>query len=339
MLLKKLTEAMGVSSNEDEVREIIKAEVEPYVDRYYTDMMGNLIAVKGEDKSGPRVVLSAHMDEVGLMITKLEDSGLLKFKTVGGIDERILVSKQVQIGKSKIPGVIGAKAIHLQQKEEQKKPIPLNKLYIDIGAKNKEEAEKLVELGDLATFTTKYSQIGEYATGKAFDDRLGCAAIIELMQEEEFDFPVYGVFAVQEEVGLRGSARAAYAIEPDLAIELEGTSASDVPGTEKHGYSTTVGEGPAITVMDSSVITHKKILKGLLKAAEKNEIKYQYRRTNVGGTDAGMISLVKEGIPAAVISVPCRYIHSPVSLMNLDDYQGLKALVKGYFAELEKEGF
>lgn len=340
MLLKRLTEAAGVSSNEDEVRKIIKDEIDGYVDEYWTDMMGNLIAVKGKEKAGPRVVLAAHMDEVGLMISKIEDSGLLKFKTVGGIDERVLVSKPLLVGRKKIPGVIGAKAIHLQEKEERKKPIPLKELYIDIGAKDKKEAEKLVEVGELAVFSTRFSRLGSnYAKGKAFDDRVGCAAIIEIMKEEEFAFPIYGVFAVQEEVGLRGAARAAYAIEPDLAIELEGTSASDVPGTEEHGYSTTVGEGPAITLMDSSVITHKKILQGLIKAAEKYKIKYQFRRTNFGGTDAGMISLVKEGIPATVISLPCRYIHSPVSLMNLNDFTGMKALVSAYLKELEREGF
>ncbi len=339
MLLKRLTEAAGVSSNEYEIRELIKREIEGQVEDYWTDTMGNLICVNGRSKSGPKILLAAHMDEVGLMISKIDSDGLLKFKPVGGIDLRILVSKPVLVGDNKIAGVIGAKAIHLQKKEERKKPIPLKELYIDIGAKDKKEAEKLVDIGDFAVFDTEFSLLGEnHIKGKALDDRAGCAAIIEILKED-FEFPVYAVFAVQEEVGLRGAARAAYQIEPDLAIVLEGTSASDVPETDEHNYSTTVDQGPAITMMDRSVIVNKSILQGLISTAGDEKIDYQYRRTNFGGTDAGMISLIKEGIPAAVISIPCRYIHSPVSLMSLNDYDNLKKLVKAYFKKIEKEGF
>ena len=339
MLLKKLSEAAGVSSNENEVRDIIKKEIEDKVDSFRTDVMGNLIAVKGENKKGPKMMLAAHMDEIGLMITAIEKNGLLKFRPVGGIDKRVLVSKPVFVGEKKVKGVIGAKAIHLQKPAERKKPIPYSNLYIDIGADSKDEAKKSVSKGDFVTFNTKFSQLGiNHAKGKAFDDRVGCAALIDLLKYD-YDFPVYAVFAVQEEVGLRGAARAAYDIDPDLALVVEGTSASDVPETDEHGYSTTVDKGPALTVMDSSVIASKKILQGLTNTAEENDIPYQYRRANVGGTDAGKINLTREGIPAAVVSLPCRYIHSPVSLISLTDYDYLKELLKSYLHQLNKEEF
>ena len=339
MLLKKLSEASGVSSNEKEVRNLIKDNIEDNVDEMWTDVMGNLIAVKGKEKKGKKVLLSAHMDEIGLMITGIESNGLLKFRPVGGIDKRVLVSKTVLIGDKKIEGVIGSKAIHLQKKSERNSPIPWSSLYIDIGTSSKEESEKAINLGDYATFNTRFKQLGiNHAKGKAFDDRIGCATIVDLLKYE-YDFPLYAVFSVQEEVGLRGAARAAYDIEPDMALVIEGTSASDVPESKEHNYSTSVNKGPALTIMDNSVITNRKILEGLTTIADNNDIPYQMRRSNTGGTDAGKISLTKEGIPSAVISLPCRYIHSPVSLISLRDYDYLKELVKTYLSNLDKGEF
>lgn len=337
MLLKKLSEAAGVSSNEKEVRDLLREKITDNVDRVWTDVMGNLIAVKGEKRKGEKVLLTAHMDEIGLMITDIHNNGLLKFRPVGGIDKRVLVSKTVLVGDKKIPGVIGAKAIHLQEKSERKSPIPWNKLYIDIGTSSKKEAEKIVELGDYVSFDTKFNQLGiNHAKGKAFDDRVGCAVVADMLKYE-YDFPLYAVFSVQEEVGLRGAARAVYDIEPDLALIVEGTSASDGPESKEYGYSTTVDKGPALTVMDRSVITNKNILHGLIDTAKKNKIPYQIRRSNTGGTDAGTISLSKAGIPAAVISLPCRYIHSPISLISLSDYDYMKKLIKLYLDNLNKE--
>lgn len=339
MLLKKLTEASGVSSREDEIRKVIKDEIKEHVDNINTDVMGNLIVSKNINENGPKLMLAAHMDEVGLMITAIEDNGLLKFRTAGGIDKRVLVSKSVVLGKEKIPGVIGSKAIHLQKPDERKKPIPIEKLYIDIGAENKKVAEDKVNIGDMAVFTTNFAKMGDnHARGKAFDDRIGCAAIIELLKKD-FPYPVYGVFAVQEEVGLRGAARAAYSIEPDLALVIEGTTASDVPESDEYEYSTSLGCGPALTIMDSSLVANKKILRDLINIAEKNDIPYQYRRSRAGGTDAGMINLTKDGIPSAVVSQPCRYIHSPVSLINLEDFNNLLDLMENYMSQTVKEDF
>ncbi|MFW6378129.1 MAG: M42 family metallopeptidase, partial [Bacillota bacterium] len=293
---------------------------------------------KGKDKNGPKVMLAAHMDEVGLMITEITSDGLLKFQPVGGIDKRVLVSKPVLIGEKKMPGVIGAKAIHLQKKSERKKPIDFDNLYIDIGVNKKEEAENHVDLGDVAVFSSKYEELDNgRVIGKAFDDRVGCSIIAELT-EQEYEMPVYFVFTVQEEVGLRGASIAAYGINPDLALVLEGTTAADVPENKEHRYSTSVGKGPALTLMDRTVIADKNILTGLIEVAEENEIEYQFRRTDFGGNDAGAISLSREGVPSAVISLPCRYIHSPLSLIDLDDYKNMNKLVKLYLERLVRKG-
>ncbi len=339
MLLEKLSNAQAVAGREKEVRDIIIEAIKDNVDDFRTDVTGNLIASKGKEKSGAKVMLAAHMDEVGLMISEINGQGLLKFKPVGGFDKRVLVSKEVVIGQDKIPGIIGAKAIHLQKKAARKKPISYDNLYIDIGAKSDKEAEKLVSPGDMATFPTKYNQIADnIVTGKAFDDRVGCAILAELTAED-FSFPVEFVFTVQEEVGLRGARQAAYAINPDIAIVIEGTTAADVPENEEHRYSTTLGEGPALTIRDRSIVVNKKLLQELINTAEKNNIPYQFRRTTAGGNDAGVINISREGIPAAVISLPCRYIHSPVSLLNLTDYQNLKSLLTNFLIDSQGKEF
>jgi len=338
MLLEKLINATGISSREKEIRDLIREEIKDNVDEIYTDKMGNLIACKGKEKDGQKVMLAAHMDEVGLMITEITSDGLLKFQSVGGIDKRVLVSKPVLVGEDKMAGVIGAKAIHLQKKSERDKPIDFDNLYIDIGVNSKKEAEKYVELGDVAVFSSEYEELGNgRVIGKAFDDRVGCSIIAELT-EYDFDMPVYYVFTVQEEVGLRGAGVAAFDIAPDIALVLEGTTAADVPENKEHRYSTSVGKGPALTLMDRTVIADKNILTGLIEVAEDNGIDYQFRRTDVGGNDAGAISLSREGVPSAVISLPCRYIHSPLSLIDLDDYSKMSRLVKLYLERLARKG-
>ena len=206
MLLKRLTEASGLPGMENEVRDIIRDEVKDIVDEMWTDALGNLITYKKGKEAGPAIMLAAHMDEVGLMITYIKDNGLLSFKPLGGVDPRVLVSKKVLIGSDKVPGVIGSKPIHLQQPNERKKAIPLKNLYIDIGAKDDKEAKKLVEVGDGAVFDTEFSEMGDgHAKGKAFDDRIGCSILIEMLKRDH-NLPMFAVFTVQEEVGLRGAS-------------------------------------------------------------------------------------------------------------------------------------
>lgn len=336
MLLKELTEAFGVSGAEHEVRNILKREIESWAE-YRTDALGNLIFKKPGPEKKPKVMLAAHMDEVGLMISSIGKNGWLKFDTVGGIDDRILVSKTVVIGPNKVKGVIGAKAIHLQEPKERETALKSKNLYIDIGAKDREDAEKLVKIGDFAAFDSKYEEMGDIVKAKALDDRVGCYVITEILKRN-YDLALCGAFTVQEEIGMRGATVAAYALEPDIAIVLEGTFAADVPDTKEEGYSTTVGMGPAITLMDRTFIADRKLVDRVLQVAERNNIKCQLRRTAFGGTDAGKIHLTKEGIPTIVISVPCRYIHSPASLASMSDIQNTIALVDALIKDFQERG-
>lgn len=337
MLLKQLSNAYGVSGDEGEVRNLLRDELSAVAGEIHTDSLGNLYVKKGIGKN-PRVMVAAHMDEVGLMVIGYEKSGLLRVTKVGSIDDRILVSKPVAVGKDRVPGVIGAKAVHLQKAAERKKAIPIDNLFIDLGVRSQDEAEKLVKIGDYAAFAAKAREIGDNClVGKAFDDRVGCAILAELLKED-FDLELTGVFTVQEEVGLRGSGVAAYSVHPDLALVLEGTSAADVAGTKEAGYVTKLGAGPAITFMDSSFIAPQSMIDLLTGTAEKLGIPYQFRRMTTAATDAGRISQTHAGILSSVIAVPCRYIHSPASLINLEDYENTLRLAKGILHAIAEGG-
>lgn len=331
LLLKELSEAFGVSGCEDEVRRLIIEAIKDHVDEYRVDSIGNLIALKkGTGESELKVMLAAHMDEVGLMITHIEKDGSLRFRPVGGIDDRILLSKVVLIGKDRLRGVIGVKPIHLLKKEERKQVVKVDQMAIDIGAKNQEEAEKAVKIGDYAIFATDFCPLTEdglrTVKGKAFDDRAGCAVLIELLKER-YPFDLYPVFTVQEEVGLRGARVAAYAIEPDVALALEGTICDDMPKKKDVSPTTELGAGPAITLMDRSFIADRGLVKLLVETAEEQGTPYQFKQPGVGGTDAGAIHLAKEGVPSATVSVPCRYIHSPACLLSLTDLENTVKLM------------
>jgi tetrahedral aminopeptidase len=348
MLLEKLSRAPGVSGCEGEVRQILKEELAPYVDRLETDVMGNLLAfkegpakegpVKGEPVPVPRVMLAAHMDEVGLVVTEIDGSGLLKFKTVGGIDDRVLLSKAVLVGPDRVSGVIGAKAIHLQKEEERGRTLTVDQLYIDIGAGSEEEAKKKVKTGDYIAFATVPRPFGDGCfLGKALDDRVGCCIVAELLKEE-LPLAVHAAFTVQEEVGLRGAAVAAYRIKPDLALVVETTAAADVAHVPEQHQSTELGKGPALTLMDGTFISHKPLLDFIIGVAEEAGLPYQFRRFTAAGTDAGRISISGDGVPTAVISTPCRYLHGPRSLVNLQDVEGVKALLRAVLKSLAKGG-
>ncbi|ARU62703.1 peptidase M42 [Tumebacillus avium] len=339
MLLKRLTEAVGPSGYEHEIRQVIYEEIKDYADRIYTDAMGNLFAEVDGTRPGPKVMLCAHMDEVSLFITRVEDNGLIKFRHIGGIDDRVLLSKPVQIGDQKILGVIGSKPPHHQTQDERKKPVGLEHLRIDIGATTREEALKYVKPGDVAVFATKYEEIGHRcAKSKSFDDRVGCAVMVETIKKK-FDIPVVYAFTVQEEIGLRGAGPAAYRINPDVALVLEGTLASDVPDTVEHGQATISGAGPALSVMDGSSVHNRKFLKEMIEVADEAGIPHQIRKTVAGGNDAGRIHLTKEGILSGVISVPTRYIHAPSQLISLDDYEQTIELVEKFLRRVEQGGF
>ncbi|QXM06653.1 M42 family metallopeptidase [Crassaminicella indica] len=337
MLLKKLCELSGVSGNEKEVRDFIYEEIKPYVDEIKIDFLGNLIAIKKGKENYPSIMLSAHMDEVGMMVKAIDENGFIKFLPVGGMDDRIFVSKVVEIGKNKIKGVIGAKAIHLQEPEERKKALKYKELYIDIGASSKEEAEKLVSRGDYIHFVSNYTEFGNHLIkAKALDDRAGCAMIMEILKNE-YNSTIYAVFSVQEEVGLRGAGVAAYRLNPDMALVLEGTTCYDVTDIDEPDFATRLGAGPAISLVDSGSYFDKNIIKKLLQIAKDHKINIQFKQTTKGGNDAGRIHLTRNGIPTSAISVPCRYLHSPISVIHKEDFENAIKLVALFLESVKKE--
>ncbi len=327
--IEKLTNINGVSGNEDKVRETIISMISDYADSITVDSMGSIIALKkGRNPNGKKLILSAHMDEVGLIISDITDDGYLKFKTVGGIDDRILLCQRVLIGENEVCGVTGIKAVHLQTKDERKNVIKSKSMYIDIGASSLEEAEKLVSKGDYAAFDSLYTELGDgRIKAKALDDRVGCAILCELIKEE-VESDIYFCFCVQEETGLRGASVIARRIDADAAIIFESTTASDTAQSKEHMYSTTLGMGPAISVMDRGSYSHAELNRFIIDTAKKGNIKYQLKKSSMGGNDARAYQANSSQCMTAVISLPTRYIHSPVSCADREDIENMYLLSK-----------
>lgn len=325
-LLKTLTCLSGGSGDEEAVRNKLEETLRPFVDDLRTDANGNLIAFKKGSGNGPRVMLAAHMDEVSLMVTHVGDMGLLRFRAIGGIDPRILVGKRLKVGPEGLPGVIGSKPIHLQSADDRKNAVKIRDLRIDIGASDKAQADGWVKPGDRAVFDYEPVEFGgSKLMAKALDDRAGCAVLVWLLQER-YAFDVYGCFTVQEEIGLKGAKTASFSVMPDYALILEGTTCFDVPDTKEHLMSTWLGKGPALTIMDRAVISNRPFVDFIVETAVREGIPYQFKQTLSGGTDAGRIQGNGEGVCVATIAVPCRYIHTPVSVMDRNDFEGMKRL-------------
>lgn len=334
MLLKELVSLGAPSGFEGAVREFIKKNV--VCDEMYTDSIGNLICHK--KGSGKKVMVAAHMDEVGFIITGITDDGFLKFDALGGIDTAVLCSKKVYIGEKKIPGIISIKAVHLQSADEAKAPVKIKDMTIDIGAKDKEDAEKKVSLGDYAVFAGEYTPFGNnLIKSRALDDRVGCAILIELMKKD-YESDMYFVFTVQEELGLRGARVAAYAIAPEIALVIEGTVCSDVYKSKMHEHVTSLGGGAVITAMDGAAISDREYFEFIKSIAKEQGISHQVKRATMGGTDAGAIQRAHSGVKTAVIAVPCRYIHSPVSVMNTADFESVYMLSCAVLDNIERSG-
>ncbi|MEM3823636.1 MAG: M42 family metallopeptidase [Candidatus Bathyarchaeia archaeon] len=322
--LEKLSNACGVAGREEEVRSLMKTFLKPYVDEVREDKLGNVIGVKKGKKNAPKVMLAAHMDEIGLLVKTISKDGYLQFTKIGGIDDRILLAQKVIVYTEKGPlhGIIGSKPPHIQKEEERKKVIAYDELFIDIGAESQEEAKKMgVKIGDPVAFDIKFVRIGkDIVIGKAFDDRVGCAVMVEAMKIlKKTECTIYAVGTVQEEVGLRGATTAAFGINPDVGIALDVTVAGDMPGVKEVEAPIKLRKGPSIEVADMGLITHPKVLRLLVDVAEENKIPYQLETGLPGSTDAARIALTREGVPSGVISVPTRYIHSPASLLSLED--------------------
>ena len=330
-LLKNLAETVGVSGSEGEVRKIIRAHVEPLADEVRTDAMGNLLVIrKGPGRRRIRVMLAAHMDEVGFMVVSVGSEGDLNFETVGGIDARQLIGKPVWIGKDRLAGVIGGKPVHLATREELKQTVKVESMAIDIGATKKEAAEGKVKIGTPATFATPFRRIRGTVRGKALDDRMGVTVLAELLEHPLEGIELQAAFTVQEEVGLRGARIAAHALNPDVAIALDCSPARDLPtwdGEENTQYNAKLGRGPAIYVADARTLAHPGLFRHLVQTAEAAEIPHQIRQPGGGGTDAGSIHLTREGIPSISVSVPARYIHTACSIASVDDWRNTVRLV------------
>lgn len=328
--LRELSELRGVSGQEGLVRGKLRQLLDGHVERFETDTIGNLYAyarTSGKTQS-PTVMLAAHMDEVGFLVTGVDKDGMVHFANVGGVDAKVVPAKVVRIGPNAVPGVIGTKAIHLQEPDERTKPFDAAKLLIDIGVKSKAEALKLVKLGDQVTWDIQYGDFGSgLVKGKCLDDRIGCAVLVEVLKNE-YDGPVVGVFTVQEEVGTRGAAIAANRLQAGVGICLEGTVCADIPGTDEEGQTTRIGQGPAISVMDSGTLYPPALVRHLVGLADELGIPHQFREGNKGGNDAGRMSLAGSGALACAVSVPCRYIHSPVAVASPADFENAVRLVR-----------
>ncbi len=324
-LLKRLCEACAVSGDESEVRAIVLEQVRPFTDDIQVDALGNVLVTKPGRKRTKRlqVMLAAHMDEIGFMLTHHDGDGIFRFETVGGVDPRQLPGKPVRVGQDHIPGVIGAKPIHLTTSNERKSTISVDSLRIDLGPGGNTK----VKVGDRATFATKYSRIGPSIMAKALDDRLGVATLIELIKHAPDNIDLLAAFTVQEEVGLRGAQVAAYAFDPDLGIAIDSTPAIDLPtwegdheGGENSRYNTRLDGGPAIYLADSATLADPRLVRHLVDTAESGNIPYQFRQPGGGGTDAGAINRSRAGVPSISVSIPGRYAHTAAGLARVADW-------------------
>ncbi|MBS7632271.1 M42 family metallopeptidase [Candidatus Bathyarchaeota archaeon] len=339
--LEKLSNVCGVAGREQEVGALTKKLLKPYVDEIKEDKLGNIIGIKKGKQNVPRVMLAAHMDEIGLLVKTISKEGFLQFTKIGGIDDRVLMAQKVIVYTEKGPlhGIIGSKPPHIQKEDERKRVMAWDELFIDIGAENQEEVKKMgVKIGDPVGFDIKFAQIGKnIVIGKAFDDRAACAIMIETMKRlEKTECTVFAVGTVQEEVGLRGAITAAYGIDPDVGIAIDVTVAGDTPGVKEVDAPIKLGKGPSISISDAGLLSHPKVLRLLVDAAEENKIPYQLETGLAGSTDAARISLTKEGVPCGVISIPTRYIHSPTSLLSLKDAENAVKLTVAALKKIPK---
>lgn len=326
--LKTLCELNGVSGNEDEVRDYIISQIDGFCE-YHVDNLGSVIAFK-KGKSTPKnkVLISAHMDEVGMIVTYINSDGTLKISTVGGVDARVIFGRQVLVGKDRIVGVIGSKAVHNLTAEEKEQAVKADKLYVDIGAKDKEQAESLVSLGDVISFSSEFIEFGDgFVKSKAIDDRAGCAIMIDLIRSE-MDFDTYFSFVTQEEIGLRGAKAAAFTVDPDIAIVLETTTAADIPSASAEKQVCRLGRGAVVSFMDRSTIYNKQLYSLAFETAAENEIPCQTKTMVAGGNDSGAIHLSRGGVKIMAISVPCRYLHSPSCVIKKSDFEAVYDLAK-----------
>lgn len=344
-MFKELTEAKGISGNEKEAREVMKKYIEPYATEVFKDHLGSLIAKKVGQEDGPKVMVAGHLDEIGLMVTRIDDNGFLYFQTIGGWWSQVMLAQRVTVctQKGDIVGVIGSKPPHIMPAEARRKPYEIKDMFIDIGATSKEEAESFgVRPGDSVVpyFEFQPMKNEKLLLAKAWDNRVGCAIAIEVLKQlKDVDHPnvVYGVGTVQEEVGLRGAKTSTNMIEPDIGIAVDTGIAGDTPGISPNDADGKIGKGPQIIIYDASMVSHKGLRDFVIKTADDNNIPYQYASIAAGGTDSGSIHLTANGVPALSIGIATRYIHSHAGIIHEDDFDNAVKLIVEVIKQLDKD--
>jgi putative aminopeptidase FrvX len=345
IMLKELTDARGIAGNEREPREVMKKYITPFADEIITDNLGSLIAKKTGKDGGPKIMVAGHLDEVGFMVTNIDDKGFIRFQTVGGWWSQVMLAQRVTIvtRKGDVTGIIGSKPPHVLSAEARKKPIDIKDMFIDIGASSKEEAKEWgIRPGDMVVpyfeFTVMNNE--KMLLAKAWDNRIGCAIAIDVLRglkDSEHPNVVYGVGTVQEEVGLRGARTSAQKIQPDIAFGVDVGIAGDTPGiTEKEALSK-MGEGPQIIIYDASMVSHKGLRDLVTDTADELNIPYQFDAVPGGGTDSGAIHLTHNGVPALSITIATRYIHSHAAMLHRDDYENAVKLIVEVIKRLDRE--
>lgn len=333
-ILKDLCNLSGISGREDKVRDYIISKIDGYCE-YETDPLGNLIAFKkGAKTPKNKIMLDAHTDEVGMIVTGIDSDGFIKFTNVGGVETAVIIGRNVRIGEKNIPGVLGIKPIHLIEKDEEQTLPKKDDLYIDIGAKSKEEALSLVSLGEEIHFESEFIEFGDgFIKSKAIDDRAGCAVMIDLIRSE-LEYDCWFSFSVQEEIGTRGAAVSAFTVNPDYAIVLETTTAADISGVKGEERVCVCGNGGAISFMDRATVYDIDLYRKALDVARNNNIKAQTKTRVAGGNDAGAIHKSRGGVKVLTISVPTRYLHSPCCVCKYEDIESVRDLAKAMITEL-----
>ncbi|HPT39874.1 MAG TPA: M42 family metallopeptidase [Candidatus Omnitrophota bacterium] len=340
LLLKKILEAPGIPGYESRIAGIMRDELKKSCAEVEIDNLGNVIAKKGKGKI--KIMLAAHMDEIGLMVKHITKEGFLYFIKLGGIDDRILPAQRV-IVKAKqgdCLGIIGTKPPHLQKDEERKKPLKYEDMFIDIGCRNKEEAEKKVQIGDVVIFEPNAGILnGNLYYGKAIDNRVGCFALIKIMEKVKTSAQVFAVATTQEEVGLKGARTSAFKIDPDYALAIDTNVAGDTPQITERESALRLGEGVSITIIEASgrgIIVNEKLKDLLINTAKKNKIKYQLDVIEGGMTDGAIIHMNREGVSTGVLSIPTRYIHSPTGVFDIRDLDSAVELAVKAIEDLGK---
>ncbi|GAA0426421.1 MAG: M42 family metallopeptidase [Bacillota bacterium] len=344
-MLKELTDAKGIPGNEKEPRKIMKNYISPYADEVFYDNLGSLIAQKTGEENGPKIMVAGHLDEVGFMVTRIDDNGFIYFQTAGGWWSQVMLAQRVTIMGSKgdVTGVIGSKPPHILSADARKKPVEIKDMFIDIGASSKKEAEDFgVKPGDSIVPYFEFTPLKneKLLLAKAWDNRIGCAIAIEVLKQlKDSEHPniVYGVGTTQEEVGLRGAKTAAHAIEPDIGFGVDVGIAGDTPGVPDHDADSKLGKGPQIVLYDASMVSHKGVRDFVVETAEENNIPYQFTSMAGGGTDSGSIHLTANGVPSLSITVATRYIHTHAGILHRDDFENTVKLIVETIKKLDRD--